>query len=84
MPFDVVMIYNPDYRGSLNLSRAIEVNLSDPDSLEIRSKQDNADAILGNAALKRFNLIFDYAGGNLYIRPNGHFDEPFERRKGKD
>jgi hypothetical protein len=47
---------------------------------EIRSKQDNADAVLGNAALRRFNLIFDYAGGWLYLRPNSHFDEPFERR----
>jgi hypothetical protein len=44
---------------------------------EIRSKQDNADAVLGNGSLRRFNLIFDYAGGHLYIRPNSHFDEPF-------
>lgn len=44
---------------------------------EVRSKQDNADAVLGNASLRRFNLIFDYAGGHLYIRPNSHFDEPF-------
>jgi hypothetical protein len=45
---------------------------------DVRSKQDNADAVLGNASLRRFNLIFDYAGGTLYIRPNKSFDEPFE------
>jgi len=28
---------------------------------EVHSKQENADAILGNASLRRFNLIFDYA-----------------------
>jgi hypothetical protein len=44
---------------------------------EVRSKQENADAILGNSALKRFNLIFDYANKKLYIKPNTHFNEPF-------
>jgi hypothetical protein len=45
---------------------------------EIRSKQDNADAILGNDSLRRFNLIFDYAGRKLYIKPNSFFNEPFK------
>jgi hypothetical protein len=42
-----------------------------------RSKQKNADAILGNNLLRRFNLIFDYANKKLYIKPNSFFDEPF-------
>lgn len=42
-----------------------------------RSKQDNADAILGNNSLRRFNLIFDYANKKLYLKPNTHFNEPF-------
>jgi len=44
---------------------------------EVRSKQDRADAILGNGALRRFNLIFDYAGKMLYLKPNTHFYESF-------
>ncbi|MBW1768572.1 MAG: hypothetical protein JRJ65_16200 [Deltaproteobacteria bacterium] len=44
---------------------------------EIRSKQDNADAILGNGSLRRFNLIFDYANKKLYLKPNTHFKDPF-------
>lgn len=44
---------------------------------EVRSKQEGADAIIGNQALRRFNLIFDYAGSKLWIRPNGAFTEPF-------
>jgi hypothetical protein len=45
---------------------------------KVRSKQDSADAILGCGSLRRFNLIFDYAGKKLYIKPNSHFDDPFE------
>ena len=45
---------------------------------EIRSKQDNADAILGNDSLRRFNLIFDYANRRLYLKPNSFFNEPFK------
>jgi hypothetical protein len=45
---------------------------------ETRSKQDNADAILGNDSLRRFNLIFDYANRKLYIKPNSFFNEPFK------
>ncbi|HSG26922.1 MAG TPA: hypothetical protein VLA34_00480 [Candidatus Krumholzibacterium sp.] len=40
---------------------------------KVRSKQPGADAILGVRSLRRFNLIFDYAGKKLYIRPNGNF-----------
>jgi hypothetical protein len=43
-----------------------------------RSKQDNADAILGNDSLRRFNLIFDYANRKLYIKPNSFFNKPFK------
>jgi hypothetical protein len=43
-----------------------------------RSKQENADGILGNNSLRRFNLIFNYANKKLYIKPNSHFNEKFE------
>ncbi len=43
----------------------------------VRSKQPGADGVLANNALRRFNLIFDYANERLYLRPNDHFTEPF-------
>ncbi|HCC70012.1 MAG TPA: hypothetical protein DEQ09_02515 [Bacteroidales bacterium] len=44
---------------------------------EIRSKQDNADAVIGNRSLKRFNLIFDYHNEKLYLKPNTHFKDKY-------
>lgn len=40
----------------------------------VRSKQKNADAIIGNNSLRRFNLIFDYRHKCLYIKPNGSYE----------
>lgn len=42
-----------------------------------RSKQKNADAVLGNGSLMRFNIIFDYENKLLYLKPNSHFNEKF-------
>ena len=47
---------------------------------QTRSKQQNADAILGNGSFSQFNLIFDYAGSMLYLKPNG-IAEPFKINK---
>ena len=44
---------------------------------EIRSKQEDADGIIGNNSLRRFNVIFDYKRARLYIKPNSHFNEAF-------
>ena len=44
---------------------------------EIRSKQEDADGIIGNDVLRRFNLIFDYKNEKLYLKPNPFFSEPF-------
>ncbi len=43
----------------------------------VRSKQEGADGIIGNNALRRFNCIFDYKNSRLYIKPNEYFSEPF-------
>ena len=40
---------------------------------KIRSKQNNADAILGNESLRRFNIIFDYSDKKIFLKPNSHF-----------
>ncbi len=45
---------------------------------KIRSKQQGADGILGSDALRRFNIVFDYAHKTLWIKPNSHFHEPFK------
>lgn len=37
-----------------------------PDS--VRSKQPGADAVIGGSLLARFNAVYDYAGGRLYIK----------------
>lgn len=39
---------------------------------EVRSKQRGADAILGNNAIRRFNVIFDYTRSILYLKENKH------------
>jgi hypothetical protein len=38
-----------------------------PDS--VRSKQPGADAVIGGGLLGRFNTVYDYAAGWLYLRP---------------
>ena len=45
---------------------------------EVRSKQDGADAILGNGSLMKFNIVFDYAHKRLYLKPNTHFSETYK------
>lgn len=44
----------------------------------VRSKQVGADAIIGNDALRRFNLIFDYDKKFLYLKPNKYYETKFE------
>lgn len=44
---------------------------------DVRSKQKNADAVVGCGALNRFNLIFDYRNKFLYLKPNKSFNELF-------
>ncbi|MFA5012741.1 MAG: hypothetical protein WC644_12425 [Ignavibacteria bacterium] len=43
-----------------------------------RSKDRYADGVISNDALRRFNLVFDYNGKKLLIKPNDSFNEPFE------
>jgi hypothetical protein len=42
-------------------------------SADVRSKQPNADGIIGNGSLQYFNLIFDYKNRYLYIKPNSKY-----------
>lgn len=42
-------------------------------SSTVRSKQKNADGIIGNGSLRYFNLIFDYKNKKLYLKPNSYY-----------
>ncbi len=42
---------------------------------KVRSKQPNADGVLGYGALKHFDMIFDYQRERLYLRPNAAFPD---------
>jgi len=70
------------YRGRISSLRLGPFLLRDVLSAfadaRVRSKQPGADGVLANNALRRFNLVFDYANETLYLKPNGHFEEPFE------
>lgn len=41
----------------------------------VRSKQDGADAVIGNGLMKYFNVIFAYPQNKLFIKPNGLYSE---------
>lgn len=54
-----------------------------PDSSSIRSVnmvQDRAGSV-GAEILKRFNIVFDYPNGMLYLRKNLNFTDPFHYNK---
>jgi hypothetical protein len=44
---------------------------------EVRSKQEGADAVIGNNVLRRFDLVYDYAHAKVHLRPNRSYAEPF-------
>jgi len=44
----------------------------------VRSKQPNADAVIGSGALRQFNLIFDYFHKVLYLKPNSAFGQSYD------
>ncbi|MCP4582183.1 MAG: hypothetical protein GY839_11255 [candidate division Zixibacteria bacterium] len=45
---------------------------------EIRSKQEGADGVIGNDFIRRFNVIFDYENGFLFLKSSSFFNTPFE------
>ena len=45
---------------------------------ETRSKQEGAEGILGNDAIRRFNIIFDYSHSKVYIKTNNNTFLSFE------
>jgi hypothetical protein len=54
----------------------VKVPTEFPDA-EVRSRQEGADGVLADDALRRFNLVFDYVNEVLYLKPNRYYREPF-------
>ncbi len=50
-----------------------------PDYKDSGAKQisDHRNGSIGNFLLNHFTIIIDYAGGNLYVKPNENFNEQF-------
>jgi hypothetical protein len=56
-----------------------EVKVAFPDSLATVYVRNNKkrNGSLGGEILKRFNLVYDYAGGTLSVKKNSNFRDPF-------
>jgi len=54
------------------------VSFPDFDELKARAQSVKRDGNVGIEVLKKFNLIFDYPEGVLYLKPNADFKQPFE------
>lgn len=65
---------------SLGSYKLEEVTTSFPDSLYIKDaiNFEERDGSLGGQLLKRFHWVLDYKGQTLRIKPNSHFNTPFE------
>lgn len=65
-PFDGIMIYNPDYSDSIDLTGAVQVQIggAGKDSNSRALMLDNASFLLGNIEMKNQRLIF--LQGDLY------------------
>lgn len=74
-----------DIYGSFGRSRRLQLagyDLLDVPTafapVTVRSKQKGADGILGNNAIRRFNIIFDYPHDRICLKPNQFTLAPFE------
>jgi len=70
------------YKGKVESFKLGSFRLQDVETAfapaQVRSKQKGADGVIGNGLLSRFNVIFDYAKGRLYLESNSYYDEPFD------
>jgi hypothetical protein len=75
-----------DLTGRLARIRSLElggITLEDvvatfPDSGQMPHGENGPGGNLGDDVLRRFDVVFDYAGKTMYLEPNDTFDEPFE------
>lgn len=57
-----------------------DITVSFPDSISLSAVNsfEERDGSIGAQVLKRFHSVFDFRKGNLRLKPNRDFDEPFE------
>lgn len=67
--------------NSLKMGEATlkEVSTAFPDSLSLQGLQmfETRNGSIGAEVLRRFNMVFDYQQGQLYLRKNRFFNDPF-------
>lgn len=68
---------NSLYLGDYELINPI-ASFPDYDTVLYESHGIRRNGNIGNEVLKRFNVIFDYRHSAMYLKPNNHFDDPFE------
>lgn len=56
----------------------IITSFPDEDTTRMQEYSVKRDGNLGINILKKFDMIIDYQSGNMYIKPNTLFNEPFE------
>ncbi len=58
--------------------QSVLTSFPDQDELKNRELSVKRDGSIGIEVLKKFNVIFDYPEGCLYLKPNIYFKRPFE------
>lgn len=71
------------YRGMIENLRVAGFNVKDVRTVFVDAPGggDHTNTTVGLALLKRFNLVFDYFHGKLYLEPNSHFNEKNSDRR---
>jgi hypothetical protein len=41
------------------------------------------EVLVGMGIFRRFHVVFDYPGHRVFLRPNAHFDDPFDPAEGR-
>lgn len=62
--------------GNSEFKNAI-VSFPDQNSLQHITMVKDRVGSVGSEILRRFRIVFDYRGGQMYLRRSSHFDQPF-------
>lgn len=62
--------------GKYNL-KEVSASFPEPESVRLARKYEERDGSIGGGILSRFNIIFDYAQGNMRLMKNRNFKKAF-------
>ncbi len=64
---------------SINKFNFVSPLVAIPDSTSIKSANmvENRAGSIGSEILRRFSAVIDYPNNAIYLKPNSHYDEPF-------